>query len=236
MAMLQTRYGWAARHAEDKDVLEVACGAGLGLGWLARAARSVEAGDLDEANCRLAQATYAGYRKIRVRLMNAMSLPFGKESLDLVLLFEALYYLADVEQFFHHARRVMRIGGKLLLATVNPEWRGFNPSPFSSRYLSAEELKKALLACGFETRLLAGFPEQSDWISGVRRAAVAVGWMPKTMTGKALLKRLFYGPLESIPRQLEPDGVKPEAMTAVSGALDLGNYRILYAEAAKNSA
>jgi SAM-dependent methyltransferase len=239
MAMLQTRYDWAASHAEHKDVLEIACGAGLGLGWLARVARSVEAGDLDEANCRLAQATYAGYRNIRVRLMDAMSLPFGEESFDLVLLFEALYYLADVERVFREARRVLRPGGKLLVATVNPEWRGFNPSPLSSRYLSAAELNQALLAAGFETRLLAGFPERKDraaaWVTAVRRAAVQMGWMPATMAGKAFLKRLFYGPLESIPRQLEPDGVKPEAMTAVSGDLDLGNYRVLYAEATRNA-
>src|SRR5438309_9258564 len=76
MAMLATRYGWAARQAEGKDVLEVACGAGLGLGWLAARANSVEAGDLDEANCRVAEASYHGDPKIGVRPMDAMSLPF----------------------------------------------------------------------------------------------------------------------------------------------------------------
>jgi SAM-dependent methyltransferase len=236
IAMLWTRYGWAARQAEHKDVLEVACGAGLGLGWLAQAARSVEAGDLDSTNCLLAQKTYARHPKIRVRPMDAMDLPFEDESLDLVLLFEALYYLADVEQFFHLARRVLRIGGKLLLATANPEWRGFHPSPLSSRYLSAAELKGTLQACRFEPHLLAGFPERMDWVASVRRAAVAFGWMPKTMTGKALLKRLFYGPLQSIPSQLSPHEITPEAMTAVREDLDLRNYRVLYADAAKNSA
>jgi SAM-dependent methyltransferase len=236
MAMLYTRYGWAAGHAEEKDVLEVACGAGMGLGWLAQGAQSVEAGDLDPANCRLAQATYAGHPKIRVRPIDAMDLPFEDESFDLVLLFEALYYLADVEQFFHHARRVLRPGGKLLLAAVNPEWRGFNPSPFSSRYLSAAELKGTLRACRFEPHLLAGFPERMDWVASVRRAAVAFGWMPRTMTGKALLKRLFYGTLESIPIQLSPREITSEAMTAVREDLDLRNYRVLYAEAARNSA
>jgi ubiquinone/menaquinone biosynthesis C-methylase UbiE len=236
MAMLWTRYGWAARHAEHKDVLEVACGAGLGLGLLANSARSVEAGDLDPANCRLAQATYAGHPKIRLRPMEAMDLPFEDESFDLVLLFEALYYLSDVEQFFHHARRVLRPAGKLLVATVNPEWRGFSPSPLSSRYLSAAELEETLRACRFEPHLLAGFPERMDWVASVRRVAVAFGWMPKTMTGKALLKRLFYGPLESIPSQLSPREITPDAMTAVREDLDLRNYRVLYAEAAKNSA
>ena len=48
MSMLRTRYGWAAEYAAGKNILEVACGAGLGLGWLAKGARYVEAGDIDE--------------------------------------------------------------------------------------------------------------------------------------------------------------------------------------------
>ena len=48
MSMLRTRYGWAAQYTAGKDVLEVACGAGLGLGWLAERARRVAAGDVDE--------------------------------------------------------------------------------------------------------------------------------------------------------------------------------------------
>src|SRR5271156_5958760 len=82
MAMLRARYGWAASRAKDADVLEVACGAGLGLAWLTGVARSVEAGDLDATNCELA----------RVRRMDALDLPFKDQSFDLVLLFEALYY------------------------------------------------------------------------------------------------------------------------------------------------
>jgi succinoglycan biosynthesis protein ExoA len=231
LAMLGTRYGWAASHARHKDVLEVACGAGLGLGWLASAARWVEAGDLDLANCRLARAACAGHPNLRAQPMDAMSLPFADGLFDLVLLFEALYYLRDAEGFFREARRVLRSRGTLLVATVNREWRGFHPSPFSTRYLSAAELEEALRASGFETRLLAGFPERSNWVGQVRRAAVALGWMPGTMAGKVFLKRLFYGPLEPIPSQLAPCGFKPEAMTAVGQDIDLRSYRVLYAEA-----
>src|SRR5580692_11436600 len=93
LAMLSARYAWAAGHAEGKDVAEIACGAGLGLGWIAGLARSVEAGDLDDANCQLAMDTYAGREKIRIRHMDALDLPFPDASTDLLLLFEAIYYL-----------------------------------------------------------------------------------------------------------------------------------------------
>src|ERR1035437_9696098 len=100
LAMLSTRYAWAAGHVADKDVAEIACGSGLGLGWIARRARSVEAGDLNDANCRAAIETYAGRENIRVRRMDAHLLPFPEASFDLLLLFEAIYYLSDAEAFF----------------------------------------------------------------------------------------------------------------------------------------
>ncbi len=131
MSMLRTRYGWAAEYAGGKDVLEVACGAGLGLGWLAKRARCVEAGDIDEENCRIARETYRGEAKIRVERMDASDLPFEDGSFDVALLFEALYYLPDVPRFLTEAGRVLRRGGRLLIATVNSEWRGFHLSPFT---------------------------------------------------------------------------------------------------------
>ncbi|HVO96436.1 MAG TPA: class I SAM-dependent methyltransferase [Bryobacteraceae bacterium] len=234
MAMLRTRYAWAAGQASNKDVAEIACGAGLGLGWLARMARSVEAGDLNGANCRIAQETYAGRGDISVRSLDALNLPFADASRDLVLLFEAIYYLPDAGAFLDEARRVLRPGGTLLLATVNREWSGFHPSPFHTRYFSAAEMAQALKEKRFSVKLFAGFPERHGAVDAavrhVRRAAVALKMIPNTMAGKAFLKRLFYGSLEVIPRELAPGG-PAEPLYPVNSQMDLSTYRTLYAEA-----
>jgi SAM-dependent methyltransferase len=235
LAMLSTRYAWAAGHASGKDVAEIACGAGLGLGWIARMARSVEAGDVNDANCRAAIETYACREKIRIRRMDALDLPFPAASLDLVLLFEAVYYLSDAEAFFREARRVLRPAGTLLISTVNREWTGFNPSPFHTLYFSASELKDALARTGFATSLHAGFAETrgiKDWLVGkARRAAVAARLIPPTMAGKAFLKRLFYGSLEPIPRELAASREDSQRLTPIAPGMDLHTYRTLYAEA-----
>ena len=47
LQMLHTRYGWAGDFVEGKEVLEIACGSGIGLSYLAKKAKKVTGGDCD---------------------------------------------------------------------------------------------------------------------------------------------------------------------------------------------
>jgi SAM-dependent methyltransferase len=238
MSMLRTRYGWAAQYTAGKDVLEVACGAGLGLGWLAERARSVAAGDVDEKNCRLAREAYRGHANIRIQWMDALELPFESGAFDIAVLFEAQYYLPDLPRFLAEAQRILRPGGALLLSTVNCEWSGFHPSFLHTKYWTAVELLHELDHAGFETRLCAGFPERDREGRSLRRLkamASRLGCIPRSMRGKAILKRIFYGRLARIPPRLEKETSAPrhtvEPMIPVDGGIDLTRYRTLYFEA-----
>src|SRR5207249_2249372 len=117
----------------------VACGSGIGLGYLARHARAVVCGDINESSCAIAARTYATQPNITVRRLDAQQLDFPNESFDVIVLFEALYYLDDPDAFFREARRVLRPRGTLLVSTANRAWPGFNASPFSKRYFNAIE-------------------------------------------------------------------------------------------------
>jgi SAM-dependent methyltransferase len=233
--MLEARYAWAAEQARGKDVLEAACGAGMGLPVLAEVARSVEGGDVDGYNLRAAQAACAEHTNVALRIFDAQELPFSSESFDLVLLFEALYYLPSFDRFMREARRVLRPGGSLLIVTANPDWAGFNPSPLHTRYWSARDLRAALREAGFEPRVEGAFPETSSWTGWgtglIRRAAVAWNLIPRTMQGKALLKRMFYGPLHAVPQRTVASGLLPvlEELDARASR----RCRVLYAAARK---
>jgi ubiquinone/menaquinone biosynthesis C-methylase UbiE len=113
------RYRFAADFSEGKDVLEVACGAGLGLGYLAKKTKRVVGGDYTEKLVTEAKGYYK--EKIPLLRLDAHFLPFQAQSFDVVILYEAIYYLAKPEDFFNEARRVLRKDGILLIATVNKD-------------------------------------------------------------------------------------------------------------------
>jgi len=235
LAILYTRYRWAARHCRDKDVLEVACGAGQGLGYLRKAARWVVGGDIEEKNLRFARQHYRDRDGIEVRHLDAKSLPFADGTFDTVVFFEAIYYLDDPRKFLDEARRVLRPGGTLLLSSVNCQWHGFNPSPFSVRYYTGAELTELLQDGGFRPRLLAAFRDEPGSasrkaVAWLRRIASSLHLIPKTMKGKALLKRLFYGPLKSIPAEMDEGMAEAAPMEEVEAGRPLREFKMLYVE------
>ena len=72
-ARLYHRYQTAGQYIAGKRVLEVACGAGLGLGYLARRANAVIGGDYTESLLRTAQSHYQ--KRILLVLFDAHHLP-----------------------------------------------------------------------------------------------------------------------------------------------------------------
>lgn len=229
-SMLVTRYAHAARYCVGKDILEIACGSGQGLGYLGAHARRVVAGDCTHRLLKIAGRCY-GDRFPFVRL-DAKSLPFTSSVFDLVILYEAIYYLDSADQFISEAHRVLRPGGRLIISTVNREWRDFNPSPFSYSYPAAADLR-ALLETRFSSVDIYGcFPVSAassvdKVVSLVRRVAIRFQLMPKTMSGKRFLKRLFLGKLVPVPHEITDDLAPQAPLVPVSGRGPCPDYKIL---------
>ena len=201
------RYVFGAYFCDGKEVLEIACGGGQGLGLLAKKARRVVGGDYEERNLAYARQTYANHPTIEIAHFDAHCLPFPDRSFDVVLCYEAIYYFADAAQVVQECRRVLRPGGCFILCTANKHWADFNPSPYSHTYLSVSELHHLLSHAGLHTEFFGAFPDRSTGAAArlrslLKRTAVRLRLMPKTMRGKQLLKRLFFGRLVTMPRQL----------------------------------
>ena len=229
--MLATRYGFAADYADGRDVLEVGCAAGIGLGILSRRARRLIGGDLTLDFLRTAKRHYQN--KIPLVQLDGHRLPFHSGTFDLVVFYEAIYYLDHAHLFVEQARRVLRPGGQLLICSVNSEWPGFNPSPMSTRYWTATELLHLLTDAGFQAQISGGFRDDRQSVGAFcfrifRRLAVLLRLIPKTMAGKVLLKRLLWG-VEELPNELHEEPTEKLQLVSLNGEFEATSFKIIYA-------
>lgn len=232
LARLYHRYHTGARYAQGRRVLEVACGAGLGLGYLARAARQVTGGDYTLPLLNMAHSHYRG--RIPLLRLDAHHLPFGDRAFDLVIILEAIYYLGDAAGFVDEARRVLDKNGLLFISTVNTAWPGCAPSSLSTRFFSVLELRDLLMAKGFtDLEFYGAFPAEPNSFrekltSLIRRVVIALHLMPKTLGGRAPLKRLFYGRLTPLPPEVT-EGMSPlYPLEKIKEDAPTHNYKIVY--------
>jgi ubiquinone/menaquinone biosynthesis C-methylase UbiE len=233
---LYHRYHFARKFAEGKDVLEVACGAGLGLGYLAKVAKSIVGGDIDEINVSIARRHFG--EKIKIDIMDAHALPFENERFDLVLLYEAIYYLKEPYKFIQEAKRVLRKEGILIICTVNKDWEDFHPSPYTYKYFSVPELYEALRTEFREVKLYGAFKVENvgiknKIISFIKRFAVKFHLIPSSLKARAYLKRIFMGKLIPLPNEIKEEMTNYTEPVLIPVDKPNREFKIIYAVAKK---
>lgn len=231
---MQHRYQWAAGFGTGKDILEIACGAGQGLGLLSAAARSLVAGDVSRPLLRLARGHY--HSRVPFVELDAQKLPFPSASFDVIVMFEAIYYLRSVPTFAAECRRVLRQGGKLLVTTANKDIFDFNPSPHAHHYLGAVELHRTLTEAGFKVELFG--MTAVDQLSLRQRILRPAKWVasklnviPGSIRGRRMLRRLMFGPLKPLPPEVVPGNEEIDPLGSVSPDRPNRRYKVLYCAA-----
>lgn len=241
IARLYHRYHFARQFAEGKDVLEVACGSGIGLGYLCEVANRVVGGDIDERNLVVAQRIYSDKLKdvnFDIQWMDAHSFPFEDDSFDIVLLYEAIYYLKEPEECILEVYRVLRKDGIFIICTVNKDWDDFHPSPYTFKYFSVPQLYEALHREFSEVNLYGAFRVEIEGIrdrvvSFIKRMAVNFDLIPGSLKARAYLKRLFMGKLQPLPEEVY-DGMAPyEEPVPIQKDKPNKDFKIIYAVARK---
>ena len=230
------RYYWAGEYCSGKDMLEAACGTGQGLGYLHKIARSLEAGDYSETILSIARHHYGN--RIPLRQFDAQNMPFDDQSKDVILLFEALYYLPDATLFAKECVRVLRPGGVALVVTANKDLYDFNPSPHSYEYYGAVELNQLFSSAGFQVRCYGDTPVSSvslkqKLLRPVKKAVISLGLMPRSMAGKKLLKRLVFGNMVIMPAEITPETSVYTPPVPIGTETPDNRHKVIYCEAVK---
>ena len=233
---MHNRYMWASSFSDNADVLEVACGTGPGLGLLDARSKTLTACDVDPQIISMAEKNYD--EKLNLRCENVSTLSYPDASFDLIIIFEALYYLSDAELFFKEAFRALKPGGYLLICNANKDLDTFNPSPYSLEYHGVVELNNALSSLSFNCNFL-GFLSietvslKQRLLGPIKKLAVRFNIMPKTMWGKKFLKRFVFGRLVPMPGRLTGGEFKYVEPTPISNNRPDFTHKVVYCCAQK---
>lgn len=232
------RYHIASKFVTEKEVLEVGCGPGLGLGYLSINAKRVIGGDITQNSLRYAQGHYNG--RVGLVSMDAHKLPFRDSCFDVVIAVAAIIYL-DLPIFFDECHRVLKKGGVLILNTPNKDIPNFQGSRLSNNYFSTPELFAILNWHHFDAEFFGAFPiSENPMIETVIRA-----WGSKVlnMLPKGRVIREFFGNIidgrnwilnEELDEELiKNSGVENVQLVPLSCDCPEIQHRILYVVATK---
>ena len=227
---LLTRYFWAGKYCKNKIVLEIACGTGPGLGYLKDISKEIYASDFSLPILKKAQEYYN--KRVNFSCFDAQKIPFPDNSLDVVIIFEALYYLPSAEMFFKECKRVLKNGGKVLISNANKDLYDFSPSPHSFEYHGVKELVKIMQRFDFSVELFGSASiEKLGLIQKVlriiKKIAVSMNFMPKTMRGKRFIKRVVFGKQVIMPEELFPKENNIETPTQISSKEANTFYKVI---------
>jgi ubiquinone/menaquinone biosynthesis C-methylase UbiE len=228
------RYSWALPYCKDKSVVELACGTGPGLGMLAKVSKDLVASDYDAEILNLAKEHYEG--RVLLEVVDATDMPYPDDSKDIIIIFEAIYYLPNFDKFVDECARVLKPSGSLLIATANKDLYDFNPSPHSFSYYGVVELEQVFKSRGFNCDFF-GFLEveqrslKQTIFRVIKTAAVALKVMPKTMGGKKILKRIFFGRLVRMPFEISGNEFKYSRPASLTKGAPDDAHKVIYCSA-----
>jgi SAM-dependent methyltransferase len=143
----QFAYHYAQTFVAGKDVLDVGCGTGHGTALLAQKARSVLGIDYHDGALVYAREHF-GRPNIEYRQADATRLDLAQQ-FDVVVSFQVIEHLRDVDDFVRRVYRALKPGGTALIITPN-EKKPTGENPFHINEMDCA-LFSALLARHFKT-------------------------------------------------------------------------------------
>lgn len=246
LRIILARYKFASKFISGKNIIEVGCGPGLGLGYFAKMAKKVIAMDYSEENLRYAREHYKEKdynKKIEVINLDALKIASLESYSPDVIVVMASVYAFDLGSFLDECKKVLKMGGILVFDIPNKDIPGFKKSKLSRNYYSAPDLFELLKKYGFDTKIFAAFPisggigskyresfrsnlsrNMSGFIRALPRGEKIKRFLDKFILGKITLKKII--------KEKDMEIIK-DVRFVLLGNNPNSKYRILYVTAKK---
>lgn len=154
-------YKWGLEHVSldtPKDILDIGFGGGQNIRNLLQLAPQAKIYGIDysEASykkCEELNRDAINEGTVSISVGSAETLPYEKESFDLVTAFETIYYWKNLENCFKNICEVLRDRGVFMLCNEDMDESGLEDvaKALDMSFYTPEQLEKMLLSAGFQT-------------------------------------------------------------------------------------
>jgi predicted TPR repeat methyltransferase len=160
--MIAKRYETIGKLSTNKKLLDVGCGAGLGLEYLSLIVKKVNGIDYEKSNIKIAKEINKNIKNIHLEQMDAHKTRFKNNYFEVLSAMQVVQYL-NIELFFKEVKRILCKKGVLVFSIPNIERKdGFKKSKYSVKYHTTKEYLEMLKKNGFEAKAYGIFPIQGN--------------------------------------------------------------------------
>ena len=236
-AVILDRYHFAGSLSKRRKILEVGCGAGIGLEYLSMQAESVQAIEFSKEN--LDSLKHQEIGSACVTEGDAHEMPYKSNNFDLVIALAVIYYLS-LTKFLNEVSRVLKDEGILFFCMSNKDVPGFHEAPFTTKYYSIPELHLELDRMGFDSEFYGAFPKDKGSLG--RRVFIAAfkdyikSLFELTQIGKEMWRKLrlkTLGKLIPIPKKITQANIEPSERVILDNHQPNYQYKVIYVVAKK---
>lgn len=205
------RYSWAVSRLKRTDkVLELCCGCGQGLSLLADNCLTIEAVDRTSTLVEMASLITAKNLRVYKQEVGDFLSRVKESTYDVIIMFECIYFFPDLEAVLKLCKISLNPGGRLLCCWPNPRYQGFTPCDHTYIYPTLDESIELLSMDGCKSKTIINGVLDSEGSSGIQDAlfrtiksiATSLKLIPKKQSSRQTLKRIFSGPLVTMPSSL----------------------------------
>lgn len=245
--IILARYYFAGKFISEKNVLEVGCGPGLGLDYLAERSKKLVTIDYSDENIKIARNLYKRKtynKKIEIIKADAHNLSIFKTNNFDVIVVMATAYALDLNKFFSECFNILKKGDLLIFDIPNKDTPSFRGSELGRSYYSVPELFKILEKNHFKAKIFGAFPikegikmEQREKfrVSIIRTVSKIIRLIPERIGIKKFLDRFILHKiiLKKEIKNEDMEIIKDIKFTPLAGDIPNFSYRILYFTAYK---
>ena len=205
---INKRYQLIKQIGANQKILEIACGPGIAAKALNETASKYIGLDIDPRLIDIAKKNNPNIEFINNNF-EKIDESFFKEKFDIIFIYEAIYYIKDLKNFFSKVYNLLKKSGFFIICNPNKNLIDFNPSAKSYEYPDLNNIKE-LIGKNFTIEDCLGDISVKDvslrqkFLRPLKFFAKKFNLIPNDMRNKTFLKKFFFGgSMLTIPKNID---------------------------------